>query len=125
MLKIQLIGNLGKDAIVNIVNDKNVINFTVAHTENYKDKSGEKQSKTLWVECSYWSERTTIVDYLKKGTQVYVDGIPDVRAYVTKDGNNAASLLVKVNSIQLLSSSNNKQDINPNDLKEPINGLPF
>jgi len=40
MIKLQVIGNLGKDCVVNTVNGKNVINFSVAHTEKYKDAQG-------------------------------------------------------------------------------------
>ncbi|KAK6020162.1 hypothetical protein OSTOST_14189, partial [Ostertagia ostertagi] len=46
----QIIGHLGKDCIVNTVNGKNVINFTVAHTEKYKDSQGNQQERTTWVE---------------------------------------------------------------------------
>ena len=45
MIKLQVIGNLGKDCIVNTVNGKNVINFTVAHTEKYRDSQGNNQGK--------------------------------------------------------------------------------
>ena len=43
MIKMQVIGNLGKDCVVNQVNGKNVINFTVAHTEKYRDSQGKNQ----------------------------------------------------------------------------------
>ena len=49
MIKMQVIGNLGKDCVVNTVNGKNVINFTVAHTEKYRDSAGNNQEKTTWV----------------------------------------------------------------------------
>ena len=51
MIKMQVIGHLGKDCIVNTVNGKNVINFTVAHTEKYRDSQGNNQEKTTWVDC--------------------------------------------------------------------------
>src|SRR6478672_6019591 len=69
MIKMQVIGNLGKDCVVNAVNGKNVINFTVAHTEKYKDSQGNNQEKTTWVECAYWTDRTAIAQYLTKGKQ--------------------------------------------------------
>jgi single-strand DNA-binding protein len=49
MIKLLAIGNLGKDAVLNNVNGKNVINFTVAHTERYKDAQGNQKDKTTWV----------------------------------------------------------------------------
>ena len=47
MIKMQVIGRLGKDCVVNTVNGKNVINFTVAHSEKYKDSQGALQEKTI------------------------------------------------------------------------------
>jgi len=102
MIKLQVIGNLGKDCVVNSVNGKSVMNFNVAHTEKYKNSSGVQQEKTIWVECAYWTERTGISSYLKKGTQVYVEGTPEVRTYTTQDGRHGASLSIRVQNVQLL-----------------------
>ena len=104
MIKLQVIGNLGKDCITNSVSGKNVINFSVAHTEKFKDATGTLKEKTTWVECAYWSERTGIAPYLKKGTQVYAEGSPEVRTYQTQDGKSGASLTVRVLTVQLLGS---------------------
>ncbi|MFT3845128.1 MAG: single-stranded DNA-binding protein [Lacibacter sp.] len=102
MIKLQVIGNLGKDCVTNTVNGKNVMNFTVAHTEKFKDSTGAQREKTIWVDCAYWSDRTGIAPYLKKGTQVYVEGAPEVRTYTTQDGKSGASLSLRVQTIQLL-----------------------
>ncbi|MDD2791984.1 MAG: single-stranded DNA-binding protein [Sediminibacterium sp.] len=104
MIKLTAIGNLGRDAVLNTVSGRNVINFTVAHTERYKDAQGNQKDKTIWVDCAYWTERTGIAPYLKKGTQVYVEGQPDVRTYTTKEGVNGATLSLRVSSVQLLGS---------------------
>ena len=104
MLKLLVIGHLGKDATVNNVNGKNVISFSVAHAERYKDAQGAQVDKTTWVECSYWTEKTAIAPYLKKGTQVYAEGIPDIRNYTTNDGRTGSSLILRVSSVQLLGS---------------------
>ncbi|MGN6213518.1 MULTISPECIES: single-stranded DNA-binding protein [Parafilimonas] len=104
MIKLMVIGNLGKDCIVNTVNGKNVINFNVAHTEKFKDSTGAQREKTTWVECAYWTDRTGIAPYLKKGTQVYAEGTPEVRTYQTNDGKSGASLSLRVQSVQLLGS---------------------
>lgn len=108
MIKLTAIGNLGRDAVLNTVSGKNVINFTVAHTERYKDAQGNQKDKTIWVDCAYWTERTGIAPYLKKGTQVYVEGQPDVRTYTTKEGVNGATLSLRVSSVQLLGSKSNE-----------------
>jgi single-strand DNA-binding protein len=102
MIKMQVIGNLGKDCVVNTVNGKNVINFTVAHTEKYKDSQGNNQEKTTWVDCAYWTDRTAVAPYLQKGTQVFVEGTPEVRSFTRNDGTAGASLSMRVREVQLL-----------------------
>jgi single-strand DNA-binding protein len=102
MIKMQVIGNLGKDCVVNTVNGKNVINFTVAHTEKYKDSQGNNQEKTTWVDCAYWTDRTAIAPYLQKGTQVFAEGAPEVRSFTRNDGTAGASLSLRVREVQLL-----------------------
>jgi len=109
MIKLTAIGNLGKDAVLNNVNGKNVINFNVAHTEKYKDAQGNQKDKTIWIDCSYWTERTGIAPYLKKGTSVYLEGQPDVRSYTAKDGTNGASLVLRVGLVQLLSKGSQSE----------------
>ena len=104
MIKMQVIGNLGKDAMSNVVNGKTVINFNVAHTEKYRDSSGANKENTTWVECAYWTDRTAILPYLLKGTQVYVEGAPDVRHFTRNDGTGGAALTLRVFNVQLLGS---------------------
>jgi single-strand DNA-binding protein len=144
MIKLQVIGNLGKDAIVNNVNGKSVINFNVAHTERFRDAQGNQKDKTTWVECAYWTDRTAVAPYLKKGTQVYVEGTPDVRVYQTNEGKQGASLSLRILNVQLLgsrtegsapaASTYGQQSYNqpspvattsPADISEPIDDLPF
>ncbi len=108
MIKLTAIGNLGKDCTVNTVNNKTVINFSVAHTEKFKDSMGVQKDKTIWVECAYWTDRTAIAPYLKKGTQVYVEGSPDIRNYTTKEGATGSSLTLRVQSVQLIGGKNNE-----------------
>jgi single-strand DNA-binding protein len=106
MIKLQVIGRLGKDCIVNTVNGKNVINFTVAHSEKYRDSSGNNQERTTWVECAYWTDKTAVAPYLQKGTQVFVEGAPEVKTFTRNDGTNGASLTLRVREVQLLGSKN-------------------
>jgi single-strand DNA-binding protein len=65
MVRMQAIGNLGKDAVTNTVNGKTVINFTVAHTEKGRDRDaqGNPKDKTIWVDCAYWTEKTAVAQY--------------------------------------------------------------
>ena len=102
MIKLQIIGNLGKDCIVKEVNGKNVINFSVAHTERYKDAQGNQKERTTWVECAYWTDKTAVAQYLTKGKTVYAEGSPEADAYTNKEGQVAATLRMRVQSVQLL-----------------------
>jgi single-strand DNA-binding protein len=128
MLKIQLIGRLGQDSIVNDVNGKKVVNFSVAHTEKYKNNQGGEVNKTTWVSCAYWTDKLNIANYLKKGTSVYVEGKPEVKTYTDKNsGNILPQLSMRVSSIQLLASqnSNNEEKQNNVDLIEQTDDMPF
>jgi single-strand DNA-binding protein len=109
MIKMQVIGNLGKDCVTNLVNGKNVINFNVAHTEKFRDAQGNQKEKTVWVDCAYWTDKTAIAPYLKKGTQVYAEGTPDLRTYQKTDGTQGVSLTLRVLSVQLLGSRNSNE----------------
>ena len=73
---VQLIGNLGKDPEVRHINDeRSVANFAIATTESWKDKNGERKSKTEWHNCVAWSPLAGVIEkYAKKGQQVYVQG---------------------------------------------------
>jgi single-strand DNA-binding protein len=127
MIKLQVVGNLGKDAVVKEVNGKTVINFNVAHTEKFKDAQGVAKEKTTWVECSYWTDRTAVVPYLKKGTLVYTEGSPEASAYQNKEGQNAASLRLRVSNVQLLggSKTDNSAEENKNTSDDGFEDLPF
>lgn len=106
MIKLQIIGNLGKDCVTNTVNGKNVINFSVAHTEKFRDAQGNQKDKTIWVECAYWTDRTGVAPYLKKGQQVYAEGTPELKTYPKNDGTTGVSLNLRVFSVQLLGNKN-------------------
>ena len=144
MIKMQIIGHLGKDCVVNTVNGKSVMNFTVAHTEKYKDSQGVQQEKTTWVDCGYWSDRTALAQYLVKGKQVYVEGIPEARSFQRNDGTPGVALSLRVRDVQLLggkgdsvggggfqqqsqaSSQSSQTNVNAgSDIAEPVDDLPF
>lgn len=109
MIKLQVIGNLGKDCIVKEVNGKNVINFSVAHSERYKDPQGNQKERTTWVECAYWTDKTAVAQYLTKGRTVYAEGSPEADAYTNKEGQAAATLRMRVQTVQLLGGNTESQ----------------
>ena len=110
MIRTQVIGHLGKDCVTNQVNGRNVINFSVAHSEKYKDAQGVQKEKTIWVDCGYWTERTGIAPYLRKGQLVFVEGVPDLRTYTRNDGSAGAGLTLNVRSVQLLGSTQRDEE---------------
>ena len=132
MIKLQIIGALGKDAIRNDVNGRGVINFSVAHSERFKDAQGTERQKTIWVSCSYWTDKTGVLPYLLKGTTVYVEGQPEVGTYQTQDRQTHAQLKLRVQSIQLLGGNKDRQqqgqpaqNNEADNITEPIDDLPF
>ena len=116
-LKLEIIGNLGSDAVVRDVNNSKAIGFSVAHTEKYKNASGVDVENTTWVNCTIWKyqdQSVEIAKYLKKGTLVAIEGTPSVRGYKNQQGQIAASMECRVNFIKLLSSktANGSQENN-------------
>ena len=110
MIKLQIIGNLGKDCIQKEVNGKTVINFSVAHTERFKDSQGNQKDKTTWVECAYWTDKTAVAQYLVKGKMVFVEGSPEADGYTNKEGQVAATLRMRVQNLQLLGGTGDGQN---------------
>lgn len=104
MVKMLIIGHIGADASTNTVNGKTVINFNVAHSEKYRNAQGQDQTTTIWASCAWWTDKLNIVPYLRKGTQVYVEGQPTARAYLDKQNQAVATLVLRVSSVQLLGS---------------------
>lgn len=127
MLKIQSIGHLGNDATVNSVNNKNVINFNLAHTEKYKNVEGVETTKTTWLSCAYWVDRVIIANYLKKGTQVFIEGKPESKVYINKEGETIPQLHVRVISLELLNSAKAQNQTDTTNIisSEKVDDLPF
>jgi single-strand DNA-binding protein len=85
--KVILVGNLGKDPEVRHLEGSNsVANFTLATNEYYKDKQGARVERTEWHNISAWRGLAELAEkYLKKGSQVYVEGKLRTRQYQDKD----------------------------------------
>jgi len=83
-----LIGNLGKDPEVrHLENGNTVAQFSLATSETYKDKQGEKQTKTTWHNIVLWNGMAKAVEkYVKKGHRMHVTGKITNRSYQDADG---------------------------------------
>ena len=86
--KCMFIGRLGADPEMRTTpNGAQVCNFRIAVTERWKDKDGNKQEKTEWVTCIAWRKQAEIAGkYLRKGSQVYVEGKFQTRQFEDKNG---------------------------------------
>ncbi|MEQ8684099.1 MAG: single-stranded DNA-binding protein [Imperialibacter sp.] len=87
--KVILLGNLGKDPeIRHLESGRAVTNFTLATSEVYKNKEGNKVTNTEWHNVVLWTPLAEVAEkYLKKGNQVYIEGKITTRSYDDKDGN--------------------------------------
>jgi single-strand DNA-binding protein len=86
--KVILLGNLGKDPEVrSLEGGKKVAKFSLATTESYKDRDGNRVENTEWHNVEFWGAVVDIIEkYLKKGNQVYIEGKLRTRSYDDKDG---------------------------------------
>lgn len=99
-----LIGNLGKDPETRYLqNNDAVTNITLATTETWKDKNGEKQDKTEWHRVTFYRKLAEIAgEYLKKGSQVYVEGKLTTRKWTDKEGIERYTTEIIASSMKML-----------------------
>jgi single-strand DNA-binding protein len=105
--KVILIGNLGKDPEVRYSpSGQAIANVTIATSESWKDKtSGEKQEKTEWHRVVFFGRLAEIAgEYLKKGSQVFVEGRLQSRKWQDKDGQDRYTTEIVANEMQMLGS---------------------
>ena len=109
MQKLILIGHLGNDATLHQLPNKQVINFNLCHTDKWRDATGMVKEKSQWFYCSYFTDKTGILPYLKKGGQVYVEGQIDAKTFTKDNGEVIVQLTCRVNMIQLLGGNKETQ----------------
>jgi len=102
--KVILIGNLGADPETRYLPSGDAVtNIRIATTENWKDKSGDKQEHTEWHRISFFGRLAEIAgEYLKKGSPVYVEGRIRTRKWQDKDGQDKYSTEIVADRMQLL-----------------------
>jgi single stranded DNA-binding protein len=103
----RLIGNIGKDAIVKPMERGIIaINFPVAHNKNWRDKkTGSSKTKTTWVNCTIWKKdgsNLRILDFLKKGALVELEGTPFAKAYAQEDGSIRTEIRLNISKTNIL-----------------------
>ena len=104
--KVILIGNLGRDPETRYMPDGGAItNISVATTDKWKDKAGEMQEKTEWHRVAFFGKLAEIAgEYLKKGSQVYIEGRLQTRKWQDKEGQDKYTTEVVANVMQMLGS---------------------
>ena len=104
--KVILVGNLGRDAELRYTpGGAAVAKFSIATTEVWNDKSGQRQERTEWHTIDLWGKQAeTLTEYLRKGKQVYVEGRLQTDEYTDKEGIKRKSTKVRGDRIVLLGS---------------------
>ena len=102
--KVILIGNLGRDPETRYTTGGDAVtNLNIATSEQWKDKSGEKQERTEWHRVVLFGRQAEIAgEYLKKGRSVYIEGRLQTRKYTDKDGVEKYSTEIVGDRMQLL-----------------------
>ena len=124
--KVILLGNLGNDPDIRYTaSGAAVANVSLATAENWRDKeTGEKQERTEWHRVVFFGRLAEIVgEYLRKGSQVYVEGRIQTRKWQDKDGNDRYTTEIVASEMQMLGGgrgggSSNNFDQSPPSYEE-------
>lgn len=102
--RVVLIGNLGRDAELKYTPGGAVVtSMSVATTEVWNDKSGQRQERTEWHRVQLWGKAAeSLTEYLTKGKQVAVEGKIQTREWKDKDGNKRSTTEIRAERIVLL-----------------------
>ena len=105
--KVILLGNLGRDPETRYTTGGDAVcNLNIATSEQWKDKSGEKQERTEWHRVVLFGRQAEVAgEYLKKGRSVYIEGRLQTRKYTDKDGVEKYSTEIVADRMQLIGSA--------------------
>src|SRR2546429_9617091 len=120
--KVILVGNLGRDPETRYNPEGGAItNISIATTDPWKDKaSGEKQERTEWHRVVFFSRLAEIAgEYLKKGSQVYIEGSLRTRKWQDKEGKERTTTEIVADRMQMLGSRQGAGDTGARGRKEP------
>lgn len=119
-----ILGNLGQDPETRYMpNGDAATNVTIATTETWKDKDGNKQEKTEWHRVTFFRRLAEVAgEYLKKGSPVYVEGRIQTRKWQDKDGNDRYTTEIIADRMQLLGGVRKSADDEETDGKKSGGG---
>ena len=103
--KVLIIGNAGKDPETKYTESGTAVcTLTLATKHSWKEKDGQRQEKTEWHRVVFWGKLAEIVDkYVKKGSQVYVEGRIETRKWTDKNGHEKYTTEIVADQMQMLS----------------------
>ncbi len=107
MIRVEAIGNLGKDSELKVIGakDTSVLNFSVAA------KGSKKDSESIWLRCALFGARADkLAEYLKKGQRVFIRGELTVRKWEASGGKSGTDMDVTVDELELLGDKKEKAD---------------
>lgn len=135
---VHLIGNVGKNPEVKyLTNGEAVANFSIATSDTWKDKQGQKQEKTQWHRIVCYRKLAEIVEaYVRTGSSVYIEGRIEYSEYTDKEGIKRYSTQIVVNALRLLDKKGEGKgagtiqnsgagDTNPADFENFEDDVPF
>lgn len=122
------VGNLGRDPEVKFTpSGRAVAKFSLAVSDSYSDRDGNKQERTEWVNVAVWGKQAEACgQYLAKGRQCYVEGRLQTRSYDDKEGNKRYVTEVIANRVQFLGGRSQGGEYDaPVSAADPSDDLPF
>ena len=125
--KAMLIGNVGRDPEVRYLDGSSgqakVATFTVATTERYRDRNGETRESTEWHNIVAWRNTADVVErFVKKGTQVYIEGRLRTRSWDDQSGNKRYTTEIIADTLQLLGRKSDNPGSQPGGFQQQGQG---
>ena len=122
-----LIGNVGRDPEVRYLDGQSgnakVATFTLATTERYRDRNGETRENTEWHNIVAWRSTADVVErFVKKGTQVYIEGRIRTRSWDDQNGNKRYTTEIIADNLQLLGKKTDNPGAQPGGYQQPSQG---
>ena len=120
--KVILVGRLGRDPEIRYTpSGVAVANFTIATSEQWTNKDGEKEERTEWHKIVAWRRLGEICgEYLHKGSQVYIEGKLQTKAWEDRDGNKRYTTEVIANTMQMLGAAGKEGRARSTDEHFPV-----
>ena len=124
--KVILVGRLGRDPETRYMpNGDAITNFSLATDEQWRDRNGERQTRTEWHNITLFGKLGEIASqYLRKGSQVFIEGKIQSRKYTDKDGIERMAYNIIGNEMKMLGNRNDGSDSGNNNAAPPTSSNP-